>query len=140
MQVSGQYSAALSPFSRPIRIAYPDSAVRGGVGICARYLRQHWNKIAVAIGAGVLAGFLAGAVSSRENPALSQVVYAAGPAKQAVPEAAQVQNTMIQPMQEVSRLRAENQQLQALVEELQKGQPAVRGHRAKAHHKRRAHA
>jgi len=101
--------------------------VRSGAGFFPQYLRQHWNKIAIAAASGVLAGFLAAAVSSRENPPLTQVVYAAGATTQ--PALAS---------QEVSQLRAENEHLQALIDQLQKAHPAARAHKAKVH-RRRSH-
>jgi hypothetical protein len=143
MQVSSQLTAALSPMSRPFRVAYPVAAVRGGAGLCRRFWREHWKKIVVAVIAGALAGFFAGAVSSREYMTPSPVVYAAGvatnraetPAQEdsAAPGAAVQQAAA----QEMTRLKAENQQLQALVDELQKELPASHGRRAKTHHRKR---
>ena len=78
MQVSSPSTATLGSFCRPMKVLYPAPAASSGVSVCARYLREHWTKIAVATVAGVLAGFLAGAVSSREYMPLTQVVYAAG--------------------------------------------------------------
>lgn len=129
MQVSGQFATTADSFCRPIRVAYPAPAVRSGARWCERYLRAHWNKIAVALIGGVLAGFLAGAVNSREYFSVNQVVYAAGvsanPRNPALARAQQ-QNAPAQrsageqaALAEVSRLRAENQQLQSLVDELQ---------------------
>jgi hypothetical protein len=143
--VSSQYSAAWSPLSRPIRIAYPATALQGGAGTHKEYVRQHWSKITIAVVAGILAGFLAGAVSSRENPPLTQVVYAAG-----VTTSGTARSSLAEPWQgapattqasaqEVSQLRAENEHLQALVDQLQKAHPATRSYRAKSHRRRRAH-
>jgi hypothetical protein len=142
MQVSSQSAAALDSFCRPMRVAYPAPAVRSGARWCERYLREHWNKIAVALMGGVLAGFLAGAVNSREYVAVTQVVYAAGvngnrnnPAlvgAQQQDAAAQRIAAGQAAFEEVSRLRAENQQLQSLVDELQN----ERASRKHTHHRR----
>lgn len=146
MQVSSQYAAALGPFSRPTRVVYPTAAVRTEMSVCARYLREHWRKITVAVMTGVLAGFFAGAVSSREYRGLTQVVYAAGVARNQTPPVATVQQQSALAQQsaaaqatahDVSRLRAENQQLQALVDELQKGRAPAHTRRVRAHHRRR---
>lgn len=153
MQVSSQSTATLGLFCRPMKVAYPASQVHSCSDFCARYLREHWTKIAVAVIAGALAGFFAGAVSSREYLAMNQVVYAAGTATNASATAqrqdalaqrnqaarSQTQQTEAEQAteQEMSRLRAENQQLQALVDELQKERPAAHGRRIKAHHRRR---
>jgi hypothetical protein len=148
MQVSSPSAAILGSFRRPTKVFYPAPAVRSGASVCARYFRQHWTKIAVAMFGGVLAGFLAGAVSSREY-VLDQVVYAAGAmSTPGVPMLAAPQQRAEAPrnpgeqatLQEMSRLRAENQQLQALVDELQKERPAVHSRKGKAHHRRRSGA
>jgi hypothetical protein len=107
----------------------------------------------VAVIGGALAGFFAGAVSSRQTLELNQVVYAAGtatnastlgtaqlqtaPAGQTQAEQNEVQQAT---QQEVSRLKAENHQLQALVDELQKERPAAHNRRVKTHHHRRSPA
>src|ERR1700685_3649447 len=85
MQASSQYAAAINPFSRPIRVTYSAPAVRSGAGVCVRYLREHWTKISVAVIGGLLAGFFAGAVSSREYMPMTHVVYAAGATNQSAP-------------------------------------------------------
>lgn len=148
MQVSGQSMATFDAFCRPMKVVYPAPAVRSCADVCVRYLREHWTKIAVSIIGGVLAGFFAGAVSSREYLPLDQVVHAAGttlnanaPTLATAPpqNAPAERNQTIQAtQQEVSRLQAENQQLQALVDELQKERPAVHTRRVKTHHRRRA--
>ncbi|HEX3685868.1 MAG TPA: hypothetical protein VHU83_25280 [Bryobacteraceae bacterium] len=153
MQLSSQSTATLGLFCRPMKVAYPAPAVRSCAGVCARYLRAHWPKIAVAVIGGALAGFFAGAVSSRQTLELNQVVYAAGtatnastlgtaqlqtaPAGQTQAEQNEVQQAT---QQEVSRLKAENHQLQALVDELQKERPAAHNRRVKTHHHRRSPA
>lgn len=145
MQVGSQSAAALGPFARPIKIAYPTMAVHGGARTFARYLKQHWTKITIAALGGVLAGFFAGALSSREFSAPGQVVYAAGTAT--AHNATVVATTHRDPsveqfagaqasLQEVSRLRMENQQLQALVDELQKERPQSHSRKYKAHRRR----
>ncbi len=142
MQVSSQPMATLGSFCRPMKVVYPASAVRGRAGVCGPYLREHWTKIAVAIIGGVLAGFFAGVVSSREYLPLAQVVYAAGAPATRVTNTASLQPPSAEAqrdqaaVQEVSRLRAENQQLQALVVELQKERPAAHSRKARAHHRR----
>jgi len=147
MQVGSQSMATLRPFCHPMKVVYSAPAVPNYVSVCVSYLSEHWTKIAVAVIGGLLAGFFAGAVSSREYTALSQVVYAAGvTTNQTAP--AVLENTAAQSnaaeqatLQEVSRLKAENQQLQALVDELQKERPAPHSRRARAHRRRRgAHA
>jgi hypothetical protein len=155
MQVSSQSTATLGLFCRPMKVAYPAPAVRSWAGVCVRYLRKHWTKIAVAVTGGVLAGFFAGAVSSRESLELNQVVYAAGTAtntnasalgtvqhQTAPAEQNQAQRNQSEQatQQEMSRLKAENQQLQALVDELQKERPAAHNRRVKTHHRRRSAA
>jgi hypothetical protein len=149
MQVSSQSAAALGPFCRPMKVAYParavdESMISGARLLCMRYLREHWTKIAVALIGGLLAGFLAGAVNSRESMAIGQVVYAAGvtPGQASAVTAAVVSASgMAKPsateqaaLEEVSRLRAENQQLQARVDELQN----ERAGRKHPHHRRRS--
>jgi hypothetical protein len=148
MQVSSQSTATFDAFCRPMKIVYPAPTVRSCADVCVCYLKQHWTKLAVSIIGGVLAGFFAGAVSSREYLPLNQVVYAAGTARNAnAPATAPLQKVPAErnpaeqaTEQEVSRLRAENQQLQALVDELQKDRPAAHSRRAKTHHRRRAGA
>jgi len=145
MQVSSQSTAALGPFSRPIKIAYPTPAARGGARMLPQYLKEHWTKIMIAVMGGVLSGFFAGALSSRESATLGQVVYAAGvtgnPSATRIPATQQPKaepaSSTGEPanMQEVSRLRQENQQLQALVDELQKERPSPSRH-MKARHRR----
>jgi hypothetical protein len=144
MQVSSPSAATLGSFCRPMKVLYPAPVVRSGASVCVRYFGEHWTKIAIAIVGGVLAGFLAGAVSSREYMPLNQVVYAAGAVPSA--EAPMITAALRQSpgeqaaLQEMSRLRAENQQLQALVDELQKERPAVHSRKGKAHHHRRSGA
>lgn len=146
MQVSVQPAANLDSFCRLIRVAHRAPAARNGARLWERYLRAHWNKIAVALIGGVLAGFVAGAVNSREYFAVTQVVYAAGvnakpgnPALAGVEEqnaAAQRNASEDAALAEVSRLRAENQQLQSLVDELQN----ERASRKHTHHRRHSSA
>lgn len=146
MQVSGQSTATLGPSCRPMKVLYSAPAVPSYVSVCVCYLSEHWTKIAVAAIAGLLAGFFAGAVSSREYTPLTQVVYAAGVATNrtapTVLEKTAAQSNVAEQatLQEVSRLKAENQQLQALVDELQKELPATHSRKVRAHHRRRSGA
>jgi hypothetical protein len=142
MQVTSYNAAALGSFSKPIRIAYPVPAVRKAFAVSARYMKEHWIKITLAVLGGLIAGFFAGAASSREYTALNQVVYAANlppaqssPAVSPAPSPSAANQAVAQ---EISRLRAENQQLQSLVEQLRKGSPATHSRRAKARHRRHA--
>lgn len=148
MQVSSQSTAALGAFCRPMKVAYPVRPVNKSLELCLGYLREHWNKIAMALIAGLLAGFFAGAVNSREFLAMGDVVYAAGlvptPSGSAAwavkraSEAARPSAAEQAAIEEASRLRAENQQLQALVNELQNEHAPAHARKGHARHRRRS--
>jgi hypothetical protein len=138
-------ATALNGLYRPIRVAYP-IRTENRAAVCMRFVKAHWKKITVAIAAGVFAGFLAGAVGSKEAISLARVVYAATPTTRAspsvhgsaaVPASRVVSAGNQDTVAEVSRLRAQNQELQALVQELRKQPQHVRTHRARA--RRHAH-
>lgn len=137
--MSSQYATALSSLHRPIRVAYPVRTANGAA-LCVRYLKKHWKKITVAAAGGVFAGFLTGAVSSRVAVPLSQVVYAATARTPAPQAALDVSTVNQQAMAEVSRLRAENQQLQAMLDDLRKHSPRSRTHHARVRRRARGHA
>lgn len=138
--VASYYAAALHSFSRPFKVAYPTRREKK-TALWLEYAKAHWSKITLATTIGMLAGFIAGVVSSRAGLLVPHVVYAATatPApnvpilKPAPPSAA---NQVAQ--DEVTRLRAQNEQLETMVAELKKATPPTR--RAKAHHRRRTRA
>lgn len=127
-------STALHALYRPIRVAYlghtEDRAAYW------EYAKAHWKKIGAAALCGILAGFLAGVESSGARSSLNTVVYAAAPT--AAPATARLLAVAAVPgsgaAAELSRLRAENQALQAQLESLRK-RPAPVHARAKAHHR-----
>ena len=131
-------TTALDVLYRPIRVAYPGRSENRSA-VFVRYAKTHWKKIGMAVLSGMFAGFLAGAVSSRTNAPLDRVVYAAHPPSllaAAVPvRAASPDNT-----KELSRLRAQNQELQVLVDTLRLHPAATHVRRAKAHRHRRGRA
>lgn len=134
-------TTALHTLYRPIRVAYPGRS-ENRIAACVRYAKAHWTKIGVAVLSGVFAGFLTGAVTSRTEAPPDRALYAAtepahlgtkalaAPVKLASPD-----NT-----RELSRLRAENQELQALVETLRQHPASTRAHRAKGHRRRHGRA
>jgi hypothetical protein len=139
--VASSYAAALHSFSRPFKVAYPTRTEKRS-GLWLDSVKAHWTKITLAVAIGMFAGFIAGVVTSRAGLLFTQVVYAAAPApapnivavKPAVPTA---DKPLAQ--DEVTRLRAQNEQLQTMLAELKKT-PAAHARRAKAHHRRRTHA
>ena len=139
MQVSSQLMAAYGPLPRPIRVAYGSEgavskAAPGVAGAFEQYVKEHWKKVAVAVGSGLLAGFLAGAVTSREYLDPTRVVYAATP--QVAPGNSLPGQTALD---ELARLRVENRQLRALVDDLQKGRPASHGRHLRPRRRSGAH-
>jgi hypothetical protein len=140
MQVTSYSAAALGSFPKPIRISHPIPVAPKAFAVSARYMKEHWMKITVAVLAGLVAGFFAGALSSREHTAFNQVVYAANlpSTHTSAPASSAASPSAADPAvaQEMSRLRAENQQLQSLVEQLRKSSPSAHLRRAKARHRR----
>ena len=140
IRVSAQYAAALHSFSRPFKVAYPARCHHRST-LSFDYVKAHWKKISMAAAVGMLAGFIAGLVSSRSGVLLSEVVYAASSApapnlitaKPSPPPAAVGRVAE----EELARLRTQNQQLQTIVAELRRDTPSSHPHRAKAHHRRR---
>ena len=138
--MSAQYAAALHSFSRPFKVAYPARSQPHTI-LGFEYVKAHWKKISTAAAVGILAGFIAGVVSSRAGLLFTEVVYAAAPA--AAPSALTLKppppiafNEVAQ--QELARLRAQNEQLQTTVAELRKESPQSRARRAKSHHRKHA--
>lgn len=141
--MSTQYAAALHSFSRPFKVAYP-ARYESRVGLCFDYIKAHWKKISMAAAIGMLAGFIAGVVSSRTGPLLTETVYASSPA----PAANMVALKPMPPsgatsqvaQDELARLRAQNEKLQTMVAELEKETPTAHSRRGKVHHRRRGRA
>jgi hypothetical protein len=132
--MSAHCTTALHVLYRPIRVAYP-ACSEDHLALCVRYAKAHWKKIGAAVLSGIFAGFLAGAATSRANFPLSQVVYAAPAASpasanlSAVPASGSGAATAA----ELLRLKAQNRELQALVDTLRKGPLETRTHRARPH-------
>jgi hypothetical protein len=142
--VASYYAADLQSFSRPFKVVYPTRPEHRSA-LWVAYVRAHWTKIALAAAVGMLFGFIAGVVSSRAGALFTPVVYAAasapGPASVASkPSAPTAAHQAAQ--DELTRLRAQNEQLASMVAELKKNAPAAHGRRAVSHHRRhtRAHA
>jgi hypothetical protein len=131
--MSAHCTTAFHALYRPIRVAYPARS-EDRVTMCIEYVKAHWKKIGVAVLSGIFAGFLAGAATSRADFPLSQVVYAAPIASPASTKVSSVTASATSPdtAAELSRLRAQNQELQALVDKLRK-QAEGRTHRASLH-------
>jgi hypothetical protein len=139
--VASYYAAALHSFSRPFKVAYP-TRHQNRSALWLEYVKAHWTKITLAVAVGMFAGFIAGVVSSRAGLLFTQVVYAApAPAPDITglkPAAPTAVHRLAQ--DEVTRLRAENEQLETMLAELKKTSPPAHTRRAKAHHRRRTRA
>ena len=139
--MASYYAAALHSFSRPFRVAYPRREAKGAT-LWLGYVKAHWTKIAVAAGLGMLVGFVAGVVSSHFGLLSTPVVYAApSPARNFAalkPQAPTAANQIAQ--DELTRLRTQNEHLEAMLAEFQKTPPPAHARRAKARHRRRARA
>lgn len=139
--MASSYAAALHSFSRPFRVAYP-TRHRQGTTFWLDYVRAHWTKITVAVGIGMLVGFIAGVLSSRAALPFADAVYAASSApaptivvKSSAPTAA---NQVAQ--EELTRLREQNKQLETMLADLKKTAPSAHAHRLQSHHRRRTRA
>lgn len=136
-------TTAVHTLYRPIRVAYL-SRRENRTSVWVQYARVHWTKIIVAALCGIFSGFLAGTVT-KGGFSPDRVVYAASPGVRAVAAKAPALSGGVSTPEasaaEVLRLRAENQQLQALLDTLRK-HPATPAHarRAKAHRRRHGRA
>ena len=140
--MASYYAAALHSFSRPFKIVYPTRQEKRAA-LWPDYVKAHWTKITLAAAIGMLFGFIAGVVSSRAGALFTPVVYAAASAPtQSIPATKPAAPTASSQaaQDELTRLRAQNEQLASMLAQLKKNAPPTHARRAMAHHRRRNHA
>ncbi len=122
---------------RPVRVAYPGRS-ENRTAVFARYAKAHWKKIGAAVLSGIFAGFLAGAVSSKTGVPLDPVISAARSPSVVAVKAGAVPLRIPGPdnTKELSRLRAQNQELQGLVDTLRQHPAPAHARRSKAYRRR----